>query len=47
LNLRVELREWVKGRSGACAYAAAAVREGGQVGSKVETRGGGSMESAW
>jgi hypothetical protein len=47
VNLGVELRECVKGRSGSCAYAAAAVREVGQVGSKADTRGGGSMESAW
>jgi hypothetical protein len=47
VNLGVELRECVRGRSGSCAYAAAAVREVGQVGSKADTRGGGSMESAW
>src|SRR6266508_2260230 len=47
VNLGVELRECVKGRSGSCAYAAAAVRAVGQVGSKADTGGGGSMESAW
>src|SRR5215211_3274223 len=47
LDLGVELRECVKGRSGSCAYAAAAVHAGGQAGSKTEIRGGGSMESAW
>jgi NDP-sugar pyrophosphorylase family protein len=47
VNLGVELRECVKGRSGSCAYAAAAVNAGDQAGSKTEIRGGGSMESAW
>jgi hypothetical protein len=47
LSLGVDLREWVEDRNGSCAYAAAAVREGSQAGSNAETRGGGSMESAW
>jgi hypothetical protein len=47
VNLRVELRECVKGRGGSCAYAAAAVHAGDQAGSKTEILGGGSMESAW
>jgi hypothetical protein len=47
VNLGVELRECVKGRSGSCAYTAAAVNAGDQAGSNVEIRGGGSMESAW
>jgi hypothetical protein len=47
LDSGVDLGECVKGRSGSCAYAAAAVNAGGQAGSKTEIRGGGSMESAW
>jgi hypothetical protein len=47
LNSGSDLGERVKGRRGSCVYAAAAVGEGAQAGSNAETRGGGSMESAW
>jgi hypothetical protein len=47
VNWGVELRECVKGQGGSCAYAVAAVGEGAQAGSNAETRGGGSMDSAW
>jgi hypothetical protein len=46
-NLGVELGGRVRGRKRVCAYAAAAVCEPGYAGSNAETRGGGSMESAW
>ncbi len=46
-NLGVELGECVSGRARACAYASAALIELGWAGSNAETRGGGSIESAW
>ncbi len=47
LNFGVDLGGCVEGRSGSCVYAAAALLTRGQAGSNAETRGGGSMESAW